>query len=331
MSDVLETEVMDSSKQSIAVDSTATLNSVGAQLAASRQSKNWTIPFVAEQLKLSQAQVTALESDNFAALPKMVIVRGFVRAYAKLLRIEADHLVAALPREAESTQLETAMRPALSTPFVESRLSLHGSHDNNRRYIIGVVVLIVIIGVFLILQSTEFGKNIRSAFEQKENAAVTQALDSSPVLDELVVAQPSQVLHTVPNSVAASVASVEVNAVAASTVDTAGTASVATAAIAETIDSSKPAASLAVPVTAPSPSDSFVLKFRQDSWVQVKTEAGTILSSHLAKAGTEEAFSAKQVLYVKLGNAAGVDAILRGSPISVTSERGNNVANLVVK
>jgi cytoskeleton protein RodZ len=88
---------------------------------------------------------------------------------------------------------------------------------------------------------------------------------------------------------------------------------------------------LVEPVTALAASESFVLKFRQDSWVQVKTEAGTILSSHLAKAGTEEAFSVKQVLYVKLGNAAGVDAILRGSPMTVTSERGNNVANLVVK
>lgn len=330
MSDVLETEVIDSIKPSIANDSPITSNSVGAQLAASRQSKNWTIPFVAEQLKLSQAQVTALESDNFAALPKMVIVRGFVRAYAKLLRIEADHLVAALPRDAESTQLETAMRPALSTPFVESRLSLHGNHDNNRRYMIGVVVLIVIIGVFLALQSTEFGRNIRNAFQQKESVAVTQPMNSSAVLDESVVAQPNQVLGTVPNSVAASVASVEVNAAVVSPVDAAA-ASVATAVVTETMDSSKPAASLAEPVVLPAANELFVLKFRQDSWVQVKTETGTILSSHLAKAGTEEAFSVKQVLYVKLGNAAGVDALLRGSPMTVTSERGNNVANLVVK
>jgi cytoskeleton protein RodZ len=73
------------------------------------------------------------------------------------------------------------------------------------------------------------------------------------------------------------------------------------------------------------------LKFRQNSWIQVKAENGTILSSHLAKAGTEESFELKQALSVKIGNAAGVDATLRGAAFPIIGERGSNVANLVVK
>ncbi len=75
----------------------------------------------------------------------------------------------------------------------------------------------------------------------------------------------------------------------------------------------------------------FTLKFKQDSWIQVKTESGLVLSSHLARAGTQESFSVKQALQVKIGNAAGVDASLRGAALPISPEKGSNVANLSVK
>jgi cytoskeleton protein RodZ len=56
--------------------------SVGQRLSISRQEKAWSVQYVADQLKLSQGQILALESNKFDALPKLVIVRGFVRAYA---------------------------------------------------------------------------------------------------------------------------------------------------------------------------------------------------------------------------------------------------------
>ena len=73
------------------------------------------------------------------------------------------------------------------------------------------------------------------------------------------------------------------------------------------------------------------LKFRQDSWIQVRKENGVIVTSHLAKAGTEEVFSVKELLQVRIGNATGVEGILRGAPLEILAEKGSNVVNLNVK
>ncbi len=54
-----------------------------------RESKEWTIAYVASQLNLAPRQIHALETDNYAALPGLVSVRGFIRSYAKLLKIDA--------------------------------------------------------------------------------------------------------------------------------------------------------------------------------------------------------------------------------------------------
>jgi cytoskeleton protein RodZ len=76
--------------------------------------------------------------------------------------------------------------------------------------------------------------------------------------------------------------------------------------------------------------DKLRLKFRQDSWVQVKKENGTVLTSHLLM-GTEEVFEVKETLQLRLGNAAGVDASLRGNAMDITTGKDSNVVNLIVK
>ncbi len=330
MNDAMQAVATESQEEKVELNQVHLAATAGAQLAAARQSKNWTIAFVADQLKLSQAQIVALESDNFAALPKMVIVRGFVRAYAKLLKIEADGLVALLPKDVEPVQLEAALRPALSTPFVDSRLSLQGNHDNNRRYIIGAIILVLIVGLFLLLQATEFGKNFQSLMGNKAVSNPELDASKSPVVEPAVDNNSAEKVSAITNLDAPAAQNIVQNPID-KTVEVLA-ASPASQTIAATTDVvAASSVTGAEPVSLPPANELFVLKFRQDSWIQVKTESGTILSSHLARAGTEEAFSVKQSLYVKLGNAAGVDAVLRGAPFTISSERGNNVANLVVK
>lgn len=332
--------------------------SVGQRLSISRQEKAWSVQYVADQLKLSQGQILALESNKFDALPKLVIVRGFVRAYAKLLKIDADSLIALLPKESVPTHLETSLRPALSTPFVDSRLSLLGHHDTNRRYIIGAVVLVLLVVVFLVAQRTEIGKNLIEMLHlpgkgqvatdelkamntvPTQISGVNDAVVSVPKLEKTAASMAS--LQSV-DSTGATASSINPNEgslgqaeplsnsnVAPPAVNLPSAADVASASIAQAAP--KLTTSVAEVVVNGLPdSDVVVFKFRENSWIQVKTEGGTILTAHLAKAGTEESFSVKQSLFVRIGNAAGVDAKLRGRPLAVSSERGSNVANLVVK
>ena len=66
---------------------------VGEQLRAEREARGLSIEDVAVALKLSPRQVDALEAGDWASLPGATIIRGFVRNYARLLRLDPEHLM----------------------------------------------------------------------------------------------------------------------------------------------------------------------------------------------------------------------------------------------
>jgi cytoskeleton protein RodZ len=320
--------------------------SVGGRLSAARQQRNWSIQHVAEQLKLSQGQILALESNQYEKLPKLVIVRGFVRAYAKLLKIDADSLITLLPREGELVQLEASLRPALSTPFVDSRLSLLGHHDNNRRYIIGAIFLVVLVVIFLVVQKTEFGRNLIGKFQMSSmGQSASDELVKPATTQQEILASNDASVNLSPAKVESSAVSMptlqgsEVVPASGIQVEEKNVVPVAFQDKPEAVNlTSKvepvtdvPKSNTAVIPAATVGADVVVFKFRENSWIQVKTEGGAILIARLVKAGTEESFSVKQGLQVRIGNAAGVDALLRGQPLTISSERGSNVANFTVK
>jgi cytoskeleton protein RodZ len=76
------------------VTETGQMPSVGKRLAVAREAAGLTVEEVAESLKLLPRQITAIENDDHASLPGTVFVRGFIRNYARLVKLDADALVA---------------------------------------------------------------------------------------------------------------------------------------------------------------------------------------------------------------------------------------------
>ena len=70
----------------------------GAILRATRESYGASIEAVAAQLKLAPRQVQALEEGEFDLLPGRTFVRGFMRNYARLLELDPEVILQALPR-----------------------------------------------------------------------------------------------------------------------------------------------------------------------------------------------------------------------------------------
>src|SRR5262245_2872697 len=67
----------------------------GTLLGAAREAQNLTVAEVARHLKLSVHQVEALEAGEYHRLPGPVFVRGFIRNYARLLKIDPEQLLSA--------------------------------------------------------------------------------------------------------------------------------------------------------------------------------------------------------------------------------------------
>jgi cytoskeleton protein RodZ len=78
----------------------------GAMLSAAREALGLSVDAVAQQLKLSAGQVRALEDGQYGLLPGRTFVRGFVRNYARLVRLDAEQVLDALPSGAAMPTLE---------------------------------------------------------------------------------------------------------------------------------------------------------------------------------------------------------------------------------
>lgn len=60
-------------------------NNPGEQLASIRQQKGYTVEYVANKLHLRARIIELIENNEFHLLPEPVFVKGYLRAYAKLL------------------------------------------------------------------------------------------------------------------------------------------------------------------------------------------------------------------------------------------------------
>ena len=117
----------------------------GALLASQRESLGWTVEQIAEQLKLAVRQVKALEAGDYAALPNMAVTRGFVRAYAKVLKMDAAPLVAMIDAAAPPAPEVVVPRKDLSASFSESRFpSMTGRSSAPAGWLVGLAVVVVV-------------------------------------------------------------------------------------------------------------------------------------------------------------------------------------------
>lgn len=74
------------------LDDNTTINTInyGEQLASIREQKGYTIEYVANKLHLRARVIELLERNDFKSLPGPVFIKGYLRAYAKLLGVSPD-------------------------------------------------------------------------------------------------------------------------------------------------------------------------------------------------------------------------------------------------
>ncbi len=79
------------------------MSTVAEQLRAAREAKKLTIHQVAEVTKIRTDHIRALEEGNFNVFSAPVYIRGFVRTYAGLLKLDTPQIMAALDEELGKT------------------------------------------------------------------------------------------------------------------------------------------------------------------------------------------------------------------------------------
>ena len=327
-------------------------HTLGQRLAAERQARDWTAEYVAGQLNLAVRQIYALEADNYSALPGIASVRGFVRAYAKLLRIEADPLVALIASEQIVPNQPLEPKPNLSTtPFSHSRLSGGSGSNSNSVKGIAFALVVVLLAVAAIgiehmggwptlsqSLANQFGDLIGkgSSSQPGTDGATPDAAKSSSESDVPKDAGASDTRDSVKETVTPP----ETQTPAQTAPAQASTPEpVAPAAPAPAPAQSSPAAVAPKTSNEPSPASkpaaaagagTLVLSARQNSWIDVRA-GGNVIVSHLLRAGDTETFEIPGAAVLTIGNAAGVDVTYRGQALSGGTDGKSNVAHINLK
>lgn len=298
--------------------------SPGAQLAAYRKERGWTVEQVASQLNLAPRQIVAIESDDYPSLPGMPIVRGFVRAYAKLLKVDAAPLLASLGGETVLVHESIQPRKTLATPFSEARLpSMTERQSLSSKWVIGALV-ILLIGVAIWAARHE-----QSAEPSK--ASVPQSNPSSAPASVPVSPDAGREQQTTANGQAGT----EAQQAAEPTVS--GSNAINQAPATTPATSTAPAAvpeqpALKPEATALAAKEVLTLNMREDSWVEIRrADNNAVLLSRIVKAGETENIEMTQPVSVVIGNAAGADLTLRGAPVELKRKANSNVARLNLK
>ncbi|QAU34860.1 RodZ domain-containing protein [Janthinobacterium sp. 17J80-10] len=310
----------------------------GAHLAAQRQAVGWTIEQVANQLNLAPRQVQAMEEDNYAALPGMVIARGFVRSYAKLLKLDSAPLLAMISEPATPSPETLELRRTLSATFTESNLPMAKRSGSSAKWLAVLLVLsLLAAGGWLAWREGLIENWLpgRSAVPEQQAAPQDPAAQAQESAGGVPLGQPTEGAPAAttepanPATPAMPATPAQAPAAGANAAPKTVPPPAAPAAPAPG-QSAAPSAQKTVVagVSALKPGDKLVLKLREASWVELKRENGELLAARLVPAGSTESFDIDAGANLVVGNAAGVDATFRGKAIDLNAGAKNNVARV---
>ncbi len=91
------------------------MSSVAEQLRAAREGQNLTVYQVADVTKIKTDHVRALEEGNYDMFPAPVYIRGFIRTYAALLKLDVPQIMVELETELAGSK-KFSHPPSLSGP-----------------------------------------------------------------------------------------------------------------------------------------------------------------------------------------------------------------------
>lgn len=322
----------------------------GKQLAAFRQAKHLTVEDVSAFLKLAPRQVIAIENDDYAALPGMVITRGFFRAYAKMLEVDAAPLLAGLPEAKMPTQ-DTTPAPNIDARPFEMNWPLKRHSFMPKLLTILIAVAVIGAGAYYSLdkmgglsaaeeslkqaelpeqsQSDETSSDAATSGEPKNESLLDKFNNlslspSTPASEDAGKAAPAP---TVNNQPAVAPENANVPPAAEKAVNNPVPATSA----AEPVKPVTPVAATPVTPAVTNMQNALQLSSSGESWVEARRVSDNkVVFSKLMRSGDVETVDVSEPIQVVIGNISGITATLRGQPVSMAGSK-NNVARLTLK
>ncbi|MDD3353772.1 RodZ domain-containing protein [Zoogloea sp.] len=282
----------------------------GLTLRQAREAQGMSVAEVAHTLKLNLRQIHALESGQFEALPGHAFIRGFLRNYARLLKIDPTPLMEGLVAPAAMAGVELA--PASNA---EGALPQVGRGRFRRSVLPGALAAL---GLFGIVLAGWYYDTQRSKPAQDLAAGLPPSAQGAEA--EAVAGDPASISGS-PAGVMPAVTAAEEGALAPPVSPQMAPSVEAPAAVA-------PLTAADMGAGRTEGGDTLIFEFAQDAWVEIKDKNGRIVFSQLGKAGARQEVKGQLPLALVIGNARHVKLQRNGAPVDLALSTKATVARL---
>lgn len=290
--------------------------SPGKLLIWGRERAHLTQEQVAKELYMTLTKVRALESDDYRHMGSDTFTRGYLRAYANLVKLDVEQLLAAYDRHAQKHGLVEQVLPQ--------------KMESANKPLWQFILLLLVALLILWLVSIWF-------FDNRQEPNYNPPVTTVPPVETALNAQFSSE-HLTSQSSASSVDSVpevlltESQAQAGEVLVSDSQVVAQTSSLAEVIQSSSSVASISLPVkqTDTTRLDLIGFSFTQECWLEVSDAEGDVLIADLQRAGSRLQLQGKAPFDVKLGNAPSAAIELNCNKVTIVPALGTNVLSLKV-
>lgn len=257
----------------------------GSVLRAAREANGYSLSEISQVLKFSVRQLEALENDDYSNLQGSTFIRGFVRSYARYLRLDEVPLLAAL--EPKAPVVAADVQPIESTGAEMPA----GSTDGSKRAY-GVAVGVLLLGVLAWFA-------IQGKPEQSRPAELT-----APATATLTEPEQTAAGEAVPAKPESSIKAPEAEPTAAAP---AALAPPATGSATSAVEPAASAVDAAVPTPVANPNErQLSLSFSDVSWVEVRDASQKILYSGRSTPDSRQVVRGRPPFQLVIGNAQSV-------------------------
>lgn len=281
-----------------------TEQSAGSLLKAAREQKQWSQKEVASQLNLRLSLIESMETDQYEASVLPTFIRGYLRSYARLLKISEQQVLAAYERHHGNQSIEPRAMHSFSNrtekEATESRFML-------LTYLVGAILLGLLVlwwwQTHWLTDDTNAAVSEHvSAPLEMETAVEPEATPASVTDAQLVPEQPELIMPIVESAVLSEAAS---SALALGH---------------ETLLADAPILD----------SQQLTMRFADDCWIDVVDADGSRVAFGTKRAGYQLQVQGRPPFTVTLGNPSVVEITLDAEPVDMSGFRSGRVAKFSV-
>lgn len=258
------------------------MSNLGATFKKARETAGIPLEEIAAQTRISTRFLVAIENEAFQLLPGGIFNRGFIRAYAECLGINAEQAIADYDRISATKPEHVEVLPDTAS---ETR-----SSDRYLYPVAAVILVVLVIAYYLVTR-----KPAEPLPDQTAPSAAAQTVPE-PLPEPAAAPQSETPIKTESEAVQPSLA-------------TGGPLPLPVPARAPLSTPPSPALEPAKPAAAAALT--LDVEAKNETWIQVLTDGASVFSDILQPGATRR-FSGEQLIVVTIGNAAGASLKING-------------------